>query len=454
MGVLEFTPDVAARPPAAGVGPAWTPADVTASVMDLPARYLPERGGGVTRRYLLRIAGGPGFSILARPDRCLVGPAALAGGRLGRPGGPTVEVAVDAEAWLRLARGDWTAMDLFLAGRLRIRGDLNEALRLETLFAPPPGSPGALAFARITRYRLPEVEIETFEAGPLGGPVVLALHGLGASKVSMLPVIAGLASGGYRVIAMDLPGFGKSGVPRRGRYTPGWFAEHAHRVLDAAGAERAGVVGNSLGGRVAAELALRAPDRIAGAAMLCPAVAFDEYDVPLVRPFFRFARPDLVLGSMAWPLPARLVDVGMLRTLFADPGRVPHHNLVAARDDFLRSIRPRANRLAIMAVIRQLGLERTERFWERLEGLAVPSLWIFGDTDRLVRRSYAERVSRHAPGARVELWRSCGHVPQFELPHATTERLRGFFADVDDLAIGGRGRRRLRAVGRRRGAAG
>jgi pimeloyl-ACP methyl ester carboxylesterase len=406
----------------AGVQPR-VPADrgdeVTETVLALPERYLPARAPALPRRYRVTVAGGGSWSVVADGPRCLVAPAAR--------GTADAELVTDAETWLGVARGQQTGLEAFFNGRLRVLGDLNEALRLETLFRPPAGTPAEVVHGELNLLEVAEgLAIDVFTAGDPAAPPVLMIHGLGASKVSLLPAIAGLART-RRVIALDLPGFGKSTAPAWGRYDARWMAESAAAALDLLEVDRAAVVGNSLGGRVAVELALTDPERVTGLGLLCPAVAFNEYR--LVRPLLQALRAEVALAASPWPLgggvPRRVVDTG-LRAMFADPGRVPRANLDAARDDFLRIMAHRSNRLAFLATARRLGGEVPRRFWPRLTELAVPSLWIFGDTDRLVSSGYARQVERTVPDAVVEVWRSCGHVPQFEHPRRTVARLDGF----------------------------
>ena len=101
------------------------------------------------------------------------------------------------------------------------------------------------------------------------GEPVICIHGLGGTKASFIPTVAALA-GRRRVIALDLPGFGDSDKPLTGRYDAAWFAEAVIGVLDGLELERAHVVGNSMGGRVAIELGLTAADRVGKLVMLSP----------------------------------------------------------------------------------------------------------------------------------------------------------------------------------------
>ena len=124
--------------------------------------------------------------------------------------------------------------------------------------------------------------ISTIQAG--SGEPVIAIHGLGGTKGSFLPTVAELAPH-FRVIAVDLPGFGDSDKPLRAAYDARYFARSIVALLDALALERAHFVGNSLGGRVALELGMGHPDRVGRLVMLCPALAWrrERPLVPLMR---------------------------------------------------------------------------------------------------------------------------------------------------------------------------
>src|ERR1041384_7816631 len=89
---------------------------------------------------------------------------------------------------------------------------------------------------------------------------VLLLHGLGGAKTSFFDTAAALSNAGYRVHALDFPGFGFSSKPATAPYSSRYFAETVVGVMDALGIERAHLVGNSMGGRVALEVGLRTPE--------------------------------------------------------------------------------------------------------------------------------------------------------------------------------------------------
>ena len=244
-----------------------------------------------------------------------------------------------------------------------------------------------------------------------GRQTLLCLHGLGATKASFLPTVAALSSG-YRVVAMDLPGFGESDKPIGAPYDAAWFARSAFETLDALGVKRAWVAGNSMGGRVAIEAGLMDPGRVRGMVLLSPALAWlrDRRWAALVR----LLRPELGLLQVA----PRSVVEGAVRRLIPAAG---DGWAAAGMDEFLRSYLTPRGRAAFYAAARNIYLDEPhgeEGFWTRLESLQSKSLFVWGRHDTLVPIGFMKHVERALPGARhLEL--ECGHVPQLERPRET-----------------------------------
>ena len=102
---------------------------------------------------------------------------------------------------------------------------------------------------------------------------MVCIHGLGATKVSLLPTVAAL-SDRWQVTAVDLPGFGESDKPLRAAYDAPFFAGAVIALLDELGIERVHLIGNSMGGRVAIEVGLLYPERVGRIVLLSPALAW------------------------------------------------------------------------------------------------------------------------------------------------------------------------------------
>lgn len=392
--------------------------DVRGSILRLAERFRPADARGVDAAWVIDITGHHPYTIHIRAGRCLISP--------GAPEQVVARLVTDATTWLDIVSGRLDGVAAFEAGRLIVHGDLNLAVRLETMFTP---GPHATRLLRTVQTDVKGVEIESIVAG--AGTPVLLLHGLAASKVSFLPTLDGLADR-HEVHALDLPGFGKSDkpAPHGKRYSAAWMADIVHGYMARNRIRDAYLVGNSMGGRIAAETALRHPRSIRGFVGLGAAVAFDEYQ--RLGPLIRMTRGQW-LGLARPPIRRRWIEAG-LRELFHDPSVLPAENLRAAAEDVLIHLDDRGYRLAVMACARWLGGERAtgrNGYWSRLCDLQVPSLWIFGDRDVLVDHRYAERVTEALPHAQVEVWRNIGHVPQFEAPERTNEAVSNFIARID-----------------------
>jgi pimeloyl-ACP methyl ester carboxylesterase len=319
-----------------------------------------------------------------------------------------------------IVRGKRSGVDAFLHGRLRTRGNLSLALKLDGIFERRERPSDRLHPRRVTAEG-----IDTFFLDGGSGPPVIVLHGLGATNASMLPTLAAL-SPDHRVIAPDLPGFGDTEKPIAA-YDPAFFARWLTSFMDAIGVERAHIVGNSMGGRIALETAIVAPHRVSKLGLLAPSLAFRKFRqaVPLVK----FLVPEI--GAVPLPVLRLHIHHG-LRLLFSRPERLPNPWYDAAVDEFMRVFRTPRGRVSLFAAARQIYLERPfgpHGFWPHLERLRTPALFLWGDRDRLVPRAFARHVEDTLPRARSIVLEDCGHVPQFEHPELTHRLVREFFAE-------------------------
>src|SRR2546430_13070237 len=147
-----------------------------------------------------------------------------------------------------------------------------------------------------------------------GTPVVF-IHGIGASMYGWRYQLAPLVAAGYRVVAFDNRGFGFSDKPAHGYHN----AEYAHLVvslLDSLGIASAVLVGHSMGGAIAAEVALVHPDRVRGL-VLIDAAGFGV-SWPGVLKIARWP----FVGAIVTSFRARWVTGRILRSTFADPNKV------------------------------------------------------------------------------------------------------------------------------------
>jgi pimeloyl-ACP methyl ester carboxylesterase len=394
----------------------------------LPGRYLgAERGFDAT--YHVRLGDvGHTWEI-----RCTTHGARVRMGATRRR--PDVTIGTDAQTWLALRQGELSGIEAFSQRRLYARGKLDLALGFEGLFRLPNGRPPLLRIHDVSVGRL-KVSTLTMGEGPVD---ILLLHGLGSAKSSFFDTAAAL-SRRYRVHAMDLPGFGGSSKPPLAPYDAAFFARTVIGAMDAMGIERAHVVGNSMGGRVALELGLEHADRVGGLGLLCPAVAFVRRDW---HPVVRILRPEL--GLLPHSLGRSRIE-RQFWSLFADRDLVDPSVADIAVDEFERIYRSAGARLAFLTAARNVYLEHPfgrNGFYPRLAELAPPAMFVWSSHDRLIPRGFQRHVELWLPSAEQILLDGCGHVPQVERPEHTNGLLERFFARVDAL---GSSRNGLRAA--------
>jgi pimeloyl-ACP methyl ester carboxylesterase len=261
------------------------------------------------------------------------------------------------------------------------------------------------------------------------GPDVLLLHGLGSSKASFMDTAAALSRQGYRVHAMDLPGFGASSKGPA-VYGARYFARAVVQAMDELGIERAHLVGNSMGGRVALEVGLQHPERVGALVLLCPAVSFVRR---AWHPLVRLLRPEFGL------LPHSLGRGRIEKTfwsLFCDRDQVDPSVADVVVDEFERIYRSAGARLAFLASARAIYLEEPfgrDGFYTRLAGLRPPALFVWGSDDWLIPPGFRRHVEASLPNAEQIVLAGCGHVPQVECTERTNGLIRRFFAHADAL---------------------
>jgi len=349
---------------------------------------------------------------------------------------PDVVIGTDSDTWLRLRAGEISGITAFSERLLYARGDVDRTIAFEGMFRLPSGRPPLL---RVHEVELPGRRISTLSMGD--GPDVLCIHGLGATKASFFDMAAALTAGGYRVHALDLPGFGSSSKPMLGAYDARWFAETILGVMDELGIERARLVGNSMGGRAAIEVALRRPERVDGLALLCPAVAWVKRGL---HPVVRLLRPEAGLLPHRF---TRSMVAGQFWSMFADRDRVDPSVADVVVDEFQRNYATPSARLAFLASARNIYLDRPfgrGGFYPRLSTLEPPALFVWGTEDRLVPAGFKRHVAEWLPSAEQIVLDECGHVPQVERPDLAGGLVLRFFGQVD--ALGAAGSRHLRAA--------
>jgi pimeloyl-ACP methyl ester carboxylesterase len=261
------------------------------------------------------------------------------------------------------------------------------------------------------------------------GPPIVFVHGLGGcwqNWLEQLPVFAaGRSSVSHRVVALDLPGFGRSPMPRE-RITISFYARVLDRVMDALGIDAAAVVGNSMGGFTTVELAIAFPQRVERMLLAAPA-GVSNFGNPgglrLAR-LLRSTRPiPTLLGSwLAANADAVTRRPGlrgrMLMGVASHPGRLPAQ-LVAEQ------VRGAGKPGFLDALEAHLDYD----FRDRLPEIVCPTLLVWGDRDRVIAVRDADVYTELIANARKVILHDTGHVPMLERPARFNELLEQFLSE-------------------------
>lgn len=264
-------------------------------------------------------------------------------------------------------------------------------------------------------------KIHWLEAGNGDEPFLL-IHGFGASVAKWLDALP-LLGAERRAIALDLPGFGASDAPS-GSYSPAWLAGAALAFCDAIGVARAIWIGNSLGGLTAIHAAASNPGRVAALIGVDAALPTESVGRPSARVLAGFVAPALpVVGEFIYrryfSRPPDVIVQEHLERNCAHPERITATTRAAligdaaARLDHPEQARAvvRANRQMLWALS-----ARREQTWRVVESVRVPTLFIWGERDRLISADAGEQAVRRLPGSELVVIDDCGHNPQMECP--------------------------------------
>ena len=253
-----------------------------------------------------------------------------------------------------------------------------------------------------------------------GRPLVL-VHGFGAHGYCWEPWLSTLEAR-YRVLNVDLGGFGRAGAPRDASYDPISHARSLHRGFVERDLQGAVLIGHSLGGGIALALALRLLDEDPGRLGGLVSVAGAAYHVDPEPPFVRLARWP-TLSRMALGLaPKRRLIRAVMSSIVVQQSAVTEERVRRYAEPFYDP----ARRRAMVACARDIVPPELERLTDRFGELDVPALCLWGRQDPVIPVGYGERLARSLPRAELVLLDQCGHLPVEEHPQASLAALLAF----------------------------
>jgi pimeloyl-ACP methyl ester carboxylesterase len=247
-----------------------------------------------------------------------------------------------------------------------------------------------------------------------GAPLVL-IHGYTSSTYSWKDVFEPLSKT-FRVIAVDLKGFGFSGKPD-GDYSRRAQAVLVTHLLDHLKIEKAWLCGNSMGGEVALNVALANPQRVAGLILIDSA----GVEVP--------GRGSLAPGYLLVPVVGRLLIALALRSdklvreglakSFYDQSKVTEDRVA----NYYRPLRTRGGQLAALRARTQWSMFPVE---PDLGKINEPTLLLWGAQDQLIPLAAGRKLSSLIKDSKLVVFENCGHLPQEEMSARTIDELTQF----------------------------
>lgn len=256
-----------------------------------------------------------------------------------------------------------------------------------------------------------------------GQPLVL-IHGLASNMGFWRYNIPALEAQGFRVIAVDLIGYGKSSKPYSAPYTLRFYAETIRALLNELGIAKATWVGHSMGGQIAITAALHFPEAVEKLVLLAPAgfEAFKQGEGDWLR---NATNPDFVKKT-----PQERVRANIIQNFYDWNDEwewlIEERVRLAATEEF--------DRFAY-AVWKCVGAMLDEYVWDKLGNISAPTLVIAGENDNLIpnpflhggrTRNVMEQGAKAIPNAKLLMIPQAGHMIQIERSTEVSEAIANF----------------------------
>ena len=272
--------------------------------------------------------------------------------------------------------------------------------------------------------------LHIFEVGKENAPVLLLIHGLGDEADSWRHAIFPLADG-HRVIAIDLPGFGRSDNQTE-PYTTGFYTSSILSLMDALSIASAVLVGSSMGGMISHRIALEHPKRVDGLVLVDGSLVLKEQSG--VGDVLLFAVP--LLGEWRYNRLRRNPDEAYqtLRGYYADLDNLPEADRAFLYQRVNERVWSDSQRDAYLSTIRQMVrstiLRPKKDIDKRIKADQIPLLIIWGEQDFIMPIANGQALARMRPTAKFICIPGAGHLPHQEKPSLFLDALRPFLTKL------------------------
>lgn len=281
------------------------------------------------------------------------------------------------------------------------------------------------------KYGLPkEPSLVYVELNPEGEKTLVFLHGLGSYLKFWRYQLDAFAEDGFRVVAFDMLGYGKSDKPGSFPYTTESMAEVVQEALFQLDIERPIIVGHSMGGQVAMSFAISHPDSLSALVLTAPA-GFEKFSQKEITWFDNNFSSALIKGANEEGIWASIRRNNFARWNQDDEWLIEERVRLARSKSF--------DAYAIANVKSVHGLARNSFVRENLDQIRVPTLIVFGTFDRLIPNPFlhggdTESLMKDGQskidGASLVELEKCGHMVQMDCPDEYNRAVLAFLGDV------------------------
>ncbi len=254
-----------------------------------------------------------------------------------------------------------------------------------------------------------EISLSVYEGGPEDAPVIMMLHGYSSDKDVWLRFASHLVDD-YRILIVDMAGHGETGFKPEWDYSIAAQSQRLNALLDTLEIEAVHVIGNSMGGWIAADFSLRYPERIETTALVDPA----GVNSPVPSDMENM----LAEGRNPFEQSSREEFYEFYSMTMAKPPWLPQAVLDHMAEEYIAS---REHLARIFS-----DFHDDPRMEPRLSEFEKPMLLLWGREDQLLHVRSVETWQAGIDHLQVTVWDGVGHMPMIEIPEQSAERYRSF----------------------------
>jgi pimeloyl-ACP methyl ester carboxylesterase len=241
------------------------------------------------------------------------------------------------------------------------------------------------------------------------GPVIVLVHGI-MSSLQTWDDWTDVLKNNYRVIRLDLPGYGLTGAPKDiSKFNESYLLNSFSKFIDDLNLKKFTLVGNSLGGYISAQYAATHPEKVQ------KLVLIDPIGYPQKLPWILNLATKPVISQIAkYYQPPVLIALNV-KDVYGDPRRLTKKNL----DRYVRMAQRPGATMAYYKTIEMLKARSKKVVPLPFSSIAAPTLLMWGGKDHWVPENLSKRWLTDIQGSKLVVYPTAGHVPMEEIPQKT-----------------------------------